>query len=51
MPITKCIMFNMILLHVITGISLKNICIALHILQSPLMHGMPFTPHKTIYGK
>lgn len=50
MLIIKYIMFNLIL-YLITGMSLKNICIALHNLQSNLMHSMPFTSHKTIYGK
>lgn len=48
--IIKYIMFNMIL-HLITGMSLKNICIVFHNLQSNSMHSMSFTSHKTIYGK
>lgn len=48
--IIKYIMFNMIL-HLITGMSLKNIGIVLHNLQSNFMHSMSFTSHKTIYGK
>lgn len=48
--IMKYIMFNMIL-HLIIGMSLENICIVLHNVQSNFMHSMSFTSHKTICGK